>query len=110
MCSGGNDGSYHTVDPSDAAFQTAGRLAMSEGMPGCAPVLLEPVMRGAVHVPCEATRQGQWRWSGGARRAAGLRRAGRLARLGHGALRDAACRKCRTLIVDLRSLTQGADL
>ena len=49
------DGSYHSVDSSDAAFQTAGRLAMSEGMPGCAPVLLEPVMRVAIHVPHDAT-------------------------------------------------------
>ena len=47
------DGSYHSVDSSDAAFQTAGRLAMSEGMPGCAPVLLEPVMKIAIHVPNE---------------------------------------------------------
>src|ERR1700759_3733653 len=45
------DGSYHSVDSSDAAFQTAGRLAMSEGMPGCAPVLLEPVMKLSIHVP-----------------------------------------------------------
>ena len=45
------DGSYHTVDSSDAAFQTAGRLAMSEGMPDCAPVLLEPVMKLSIHVP-----------------------------------------------------------
>lgn len=49
------DGSYHTVDSSDAAFQIAGRLAMSEGMPNCAPVLLEPVMHVRIHVPQEAT-------------------------------------------------------
>ncbi|HEX4269786.1 MAG TPA: elongation factor G, partial [Rhizomicrobium sp.] len=45
------DGSYHTVDSSDAAFQTAGRIAMSEGMPECSPVLLEPVMKVSIHVP-----------------------------------------------------------
>ena len=45
------DGSYHTVDSSDAAFQTAGRLAMSEGMPDCAPVLLEPIVRLSITVP-----------------------------------------------------------
>ena len=49
------DGSYHSVDSSDAAFQIAGRLAMSEGMPNCSPVLLEPIMHVRVHVPSEAT-------------------------------------------------------
>ena len=45
------DGSYHTVDSSDAAFQTAARIAMSEGMPNCSPVLLEPIMHVKIHVP-----------------------------------------------------------
>jgi elongation factor G len=49
------DGSYHTVDSSDAAFQTAARIAMTEGMPNCAPVLLEPVMHVRVHIPSDAT-------------------------------------------------------
>jgi elongation factor G len=49
------DGSYHSVDSSDAAFQTAARVAMTEGMPNCAPVLLEPIMRVKVHVPNDAT-------------------------------------------------------
>jgi elongation factor G len=49
------DGSYHTVDSSDMAFRQAGRLAMSEGLPKCAPVLLEPVMHVTITVPTEAT-------------------------------------------------------
>src|ERR1700722_15153271 len=49
------DGSYHAVDSSDAAFQAAGRIAMQEGMPECAPVLLEPIMRVQIHVPNDAT-------------------------------------------------------
>ncbi len=49
------DGSYHTVDSSDMAFRQAGRLAMSEGMPKCTPVLLEPVMAVDIAVPSEAT-------------------------------------------------------
>ena len=49
------DGSYHSVDSSDMAFRQAGRLAMSEGMPKCAPVLLEPVMAVDIAVPSEAT-------------------------------------------------------
>jgi len=48
------DGSYHSVDSSDMAFRQAGRLAMSEGMPKCSPVLLEPIMAVTVAVPSEA--------------------------------------------------------
>lgn len=42
------DGKYHAVDSSDMAFQLAGRLAMSEALPDCQPVLLEPIMK--VHI------------------------------------------------------------
>ena len=49
------DGSFHTVDSSDMAFRQAGRLAMSEGMPKCQPVLLEPIMAVEIAVPSEAT-------------------------------------------------------
>jgi len=49
------DGSYHTVDSSDMAFRQAGRIAMSEGMPQCSPVLLEPIMAVEISVPSEAT-------------------------------------------------------
>jgi len=49
------DGSYHSVDSSDAAFQTAARIGMTEGMPNCSPVLLEPIMHVKVHVPSDAT-------------------------------------------------------
>ena len=49
------DGSFHTVDSSDMAFRQAGRIAMSEGMPKCQPVLLEPVMAVEIAVPSEAT-------------------------------------------------------
>ena len=49
------DGSYHTVDSSDQAFRAAGRIAMADGMPKCAPVLLEPIMAVKVSAPSEAT-------------------------------------------------------
>ena len=49
------DGSYHSVDSSDMAFRQAGRLAMSEGMPKCSPVLLEPIMHVEIAVPNDAT-------------------------------------------------------
>ena len=48
------DGSYHDVDSSDMAFRQAGRLAMSEGMPKCSPVLLEPVQAVEIAVPSES--------------------------------------------------------
>ncbi|MEE8506350.1 MAG: elongation factor G, partial [Kiloniellales bacterium] len=49
------DGQYHSVDSSDQAFKTAGRMAMSEGLPNCKPVLLEPIYRVTVSVPSEFT-------------------------------------------------------
>lgn len=49
------DGSFHTVDSSDMAFRQAARLAMSEGLPKCQPVLLEPIMAVEIQVPTEAT-------------------------------------------------------
>src|SRR5438046_10423267 len=44
------DGSYHTVDSSDMAFQLAGRLAIHDGLPQCHPVLLEPIYQ--VEIVC----------------------------------------------------------
>jgi elongation factor G len=49
------DGSFHTVDSSDMAFRQAARIAMSEGMPKCQPVLLEPIMAVEIQVPSDAT-------------------------------------------------------
>jgi elongation factor G len=49
------DGSYHTVDSSDMAFQLAGRLALHEGLPQCQPVLLEPIYQVEIVCPSEAT-------------------------------------------------------
>ena len=49
------DGSFHSVDSSDMAFRQAGRLAMSEGLQKCQPVLLEPIMAVEINVPSEAT-------------------------------------------------------
>jgi len=100
------DGSYHTVDSSDAAFQTAARIAMTEGMPNCAPVLLEPIMRVRIHVPNDATSKANQVVSG---------RRGQLmgydARPGWKGWDTVAAQmplsELHNLIIDLRSLTQG---
>lgn len=49
------DGSYHTVDSSDMAFQMAAKIAMKEGTAACAPVMLEPIMKVEIYTPSEAT-------------------------------------------------------
>ena len=49
------DGSYHTVDSSDQAFRTAGRIEIVEGLPQCQPVLLEPIHLVEIVCPSEAT-------------------------------------------------------
>ena len=50
-----SDGSFHTVDSSDMAFQMAARIGMKEGMAACSPVLLEPIMKVEIFTPSEAT-------------------------------------------------------
>jgi elongation factor G len=47
------DGSYHSVDSSDIAFRTAGRIGMQEGLAQCASVLLEPICAVDIHCPSE---------------------------------------------------------
>jgi elongation factor G len=100
------DGSYHTVDSSDAAFQTAGRLAMSEGMPDCGPVLLEPVVKLSIHVPHTATAK-----AGsliGTRRGTPLGFDARPGWRGWDTVwAEMPLSEVSDLIVDLRSLTQG---
>lgn len=100
------DGSYHTVDSSDAAFQTAARIAMTEGMPNCAPVLLEPIMHVRIHIPNDATSKVNGIVSG---------RRGQLmgfdARPGWKGWDTVEAQmpmsELHGLIIDLRSLTQG---
>jgi elongation factor G len=48
------DGSYHAVDSSDAAFQAAAKLAMSEAIPRHASVLLEPILSVEIAIPSGA--------------------------------------------------------
>ena len=49
------DGSYHSVDSSDQAFRTAARIGVSEALPQCQPVLLEPIHAVEIVCPSEAT-------------------------------------------------------
>ncbi len=49
------DGSYHTVDSSDQAFRSAGRIGIVEALPQCHPVLLEPIYTVEIVCPSEAT-------------------------------------------------------
>jgi elongation factor G len=49
------DGGYHSVDSSEMAFRTAGRLAMEEGMRRCGSSLLEPIEKLTIYTPTSAT-------------------------------------------------------
>jgi elongation factor G len=64
------DGQSHSVDSSDMAFKMAGRMAMADALPGCEPVLLEPIEHVRVMAPSShmakinamiTTRRGQIR-------------------------------------------------
>ncbi len=100
------DGSYHTVDSSELAFRTAGRIAMSDGLKQCHPYLLEPVDKVVIYAPNSATSKITSVMSG---------RRGQM--LGFDAWDEQPGwdrieaymphEECQDLIVELRSLTQG---
>ncbi len=48
------DGSYHSVDSSEMAFRTAGRVAIEEGLKHCGSSLLEPIEKLTVFAPASA--------------------------------------------------------
>ncbi|MFQ5783282.1 MAG: elongation factor G [Alphaproteobacteria bacterium] len=49
------DGSYHSVDSNEQSFKLAARVALTEAMPKCSPVLLEPICHVKISVPNDAT-------------------------------------------------------
>ena len=51
------DGKFHAVDSNEMSFKLAARVAMTEGMPKCAPVLLEPIAKVTIDVPSEHTNK-----------------------------------------------------
>jgi elongation factor G len=100
------DGSYHTVDSSDMAFRIAGRIAISEALPQCQPVLLEPILSVEVTCPSDATAKVNAIVSG--RRGQLLGFDGREGWLGWDVVRALMPEsEIRDLIVELRSATAG---
>lgn len=49
------DGSFHSVDSSELAFRTAGRIAMADALAAASPYLLEPVAHVTIVTPGAAT-------------------------------------------------------
>lgn len=100
-------GSFHTVDSSDMAFKAAARVACTEGLPQCSPVLLEPILEVHISVPSEHTNKAQ--------KIITSHRAGQI--LGYDAKPDwpgwdvvdgyVPQSEMQGLIVELRSQTQG---
>ncbi|WP_448203996.1 elongation factor G [Azospirillum sp. sgz302134] len=52
-------GQFHAVDSSEMAFKTVARQAMTEALPGCEPVLLEPILNVSIAVPSDFTSKVQ---------------------------------------------------
>ena len=100
------DGQYHTVDSSEMSFRMAARIALSEAMPKCRPVLLEPILKVTVAAPSEATPRIQRLISG---------RRGQLlgfdARAGWNGWDEVSAlmpeAEIADMIVEIRSVTQG---
>lgn len=49
------DGAFHSVDSSELAFRTAGRIAMADALAAASPYLLEPIAHVTIEAPGSAT-------------------------------------------------------
>ena len=98
------DGKAHSVDSSDAAFQTAGALALREAGQACGTVLLEPLDEVAVTDPGRPPRRRAGRplrtpWAGAGH---GRRGPGRTV-----VRAEVPCTELLRYAVDLRAMTSG---
>ena len=48
------DGGWHSVDSSEMAFRTAGRIGMEDGLKACGSIVLEPIEKLAIVTPSSA--------------------------------------------------------
>ncbi len=98
------DGKAHSVDSSDAAFQTAGALALREAGQACGTVLLEPLDEVAVKIPDEYLGAVLGDLSGRRGRVLGTDVAGP----GRTVVRaEVPCTELLRYAVDLRAMTSG---
>ncbi len=99
------DGKAHSVDSSDAAFQTAGALALREAAASCGTVLLEPLDEVAIRIPDEHLGAVLGDLSSRRGRVLGTEVAG----LGRTLVRaEVPCTELLRYAVDLRAMTSGA--
>lgn len=98
------DGSYHTVDSSDVAFQLAGALAFRKCQEKAGPILLEPIMRVEVTVPSDYVGAITNQLSGHRGRILGMDAAGDLQVV----RAEVPMGEMFTYSTELRSVTQGA--
>jgi elongation factor G len=100
------DGGFHAVDSSEMAFRIAGRLAMSEALAHCEPILLEPIDQMTIEAPSGATPRITAAISG--RRGQNLGFAPMTGRKGWDRIEAYMPEaQCQDFIVELRGLTQG---
>ncbi len=99
------DGKAHSVDSSDAAFQTAGALALREAASACGVVLLEPVDEVEIRIPDDYLGAVLGDLSGRRGRVLGTEVAG----LGRTMVRaEVPAIQLVRYAVDLRAMTSGA--
>jgi len=98
------DGSYHTVDSSDIAFQLAARLAFRKGMEQANPILLEPIMNVEITVPSDYMGDVMGDLNSKRGRILGMEQAGKKNQIIKALVPHA---EMLNYCIDLRSITQG---